>query len=212
MEKVSLKNQDIKFPEKAYDLLSWTSKGIDLTLRDDRYDFPWLLDIVKACRRRRRRIRLVDSGKLDVFQMEWLSETGADIYTSDKVRPGLDELALVCKAGQKGRAITAYFHHGPLEHMEGEAKDNEVTDISGLLELGRNGIYIYLSNKEKERNPSYLNDLAYACRKGNSWLVYYHHGPPDPFFKELAFNGAWIHVSHESVREPQDTAILFDTF
>lgn len=209
MNKEDEKENGLKSPDKGYELLSQAEKGQDITVRDDQYDFPWLLDSVRLCRQRGSHFRLVDSGKLDRVQLEWLAEAGADLYTSDEVRDNFLELELVNRASKKGGGIFAYFHHGPLNDKESDEKSKAIF-FSDLREMGRNGIYLHLTNREREREVFRLNELAYACQKGGRWLVYYHHGPIVPSLEELGGKGAWIHISDQSLHEPEDASLVLD--
>lgn len=206
MKDESIKNRVVQNPDKTYALLSMASKGGDVTVRDDQYDFSSLLDSVKLCRRRGRRFRLIDSGKLDLFQLEGLGEAGADIYTSDGARSDSSELELVNRACRKGNAIVSYFHRGLLESEE----ESDSTSFSGLQKMGRSGIYLHLSNREGVRNVSQLADLAYACLRGGSWLVYYHHGILESSFEELGKDGTWIHISDESLKKSEEGAQILN--
>ncbi len=206
MEEESIKDKNAELPEKAYELLSWAGKGVDITVRDDQHEFPWLLDSVKLCRKKGARFRLVDSGKLDRFQLEWLAGAGADLYTSDEARAEASELEQVNRACQKGGAFVAYFHHGPLESEE----ESSSISFFDLKDMGRSGIYFYLSNREMKREISKLNELAHACRKGGSWLVYYLHGSLENSLEDLARNETWIHVTDQIFQEPEDPALVLD--
>ncbi len=209
MEEEIKKDKDTEHLERAYDLYSWASKGLDVTVRDDQYGFPWLLDSARISRKRGYRFRLVDSGRLDCSQMEWLAEAGADIYTSDKARPEVFELDLLIRACRRAGSIVAYFQNGPLEQAEG-GKEKPALIFSELLDLARRGLYIHLTNKTEKREFSRLNTLAHACQKGESWLVYYHHGHLEPELEELSRNRAWIHVSDGSIKGEEDAALLLD--
>ncbi len=202
----NIKDKNVELPKKAYEFLSRADKGTDITVRDDQYEFPWILDSVKLCRKKGARFRLVDSGKLDRSQLEWLAGVGADLYTSDEARAEGSELEHVNNACQKGGAFIAYFHYGPLESEE------EPSSVSffDLNDMGRSGIYVYLSNREIKREISKLNELAHACRKGGSWLVYYLHGPLEDSLEELARNETWIHVTDQIFQEPEDPALVLD--
>jgi len=202
----SVKDKNAEAPEKAYELLSWAGKGTDITVRDDQHEFPWLLDSVKLCRKKGARFRLVDSGKLDRFQLEWLAGAGADLYTSDEARAEVSELEHVNRACQKGGAFVAYFHNGPLESEE----ESSSISFLDLKDMGRSGIYFYLSNREMKREISRLNELAHACRKGGSWLVYYLHGSLENSLEDLARNEPWIHVTDQIFQEPEDPALVLD--
>ncbi len=188
------------------ELLSSARQDEGLTTRDDLYDFSFLLDAVKVARRRGARFRLIDTGKLDRFQLEWLAEAGADLYTSDDARTDSLELALVNKACRKGKALCAYFHHGPLDAEE----ESGSISYSGLQDLGRDGIYIHLTNRHNKRDDLQLNELAFACQKGGSWLVYYHFGSLEFSLEELARNGAWVHTSEQIFKDAEDKSLVLD--
>jgi hypothetical protein len=202
----SMKDKNVELPERAYGLLTWAGKGTDITVRDDQYEFPWLLDSVKLCRKKGARFRLVDSGKLDRFQLEWLAGAGADLYTSDETRAETSELEHVNKACRKGGGFVAYFQHGPLESEE----ESSSIPFLDLKDMGRGGVYLYLSNREMKRDVSQLNELAYACRKGGSWLVYYLHGSLENSIEDLARNEPWIHVTDQIFQEPEDLSLVLD--
>jgi len=202
----SMKDKNVELPERPYGLLSWAGKGTDITVRDDQYEFPWLLDSVKLCRKKGARFRLVDSGKLDRFQLEWLAGAGADLYTSDEARAEASELEHVNKACRKGGGFVAYFHHGPLESEE----EQSPIPFLDLKDMGRSGVYLYLSNREMKREVSQLNELAYACREGGSWLVYYLHGSLENSLEDLARNEPWIHVTDQIFQEPEDPTLVLD--
>lgn len=206
MEDESLKDKNVEIPEKAYELISWAGRGTDITVRDDQYEFQCLLDSVKLCRKKGARFRLIDSGKLDRFQLEWLAEAGADLYTSDEVRTEASELEQVNRACQKGGAFVSYFHHGTLEPEE----ESSSISFFDLKDMGRSGIYFYLSNREMKREISKLNELAHACRKGGSWLVYYIHGLLENSLEELARNDPWIHITDKIFQDAEDPTLILD--
>ena len=60
MEEESKQDKAIEQLERAFELHSWASKGEDITVRDDQYGFPWLLDSAKISRKKGRRFRLID--------------------------------------------------------------------------------------------------------------------------------------------------------
>ena len=183
-------------PEKAYALLSEAAGRNNATVRDDQHEFSVLLDAARISRQKRLRFRLIDTGKLDFLQLEWLGEAGADIYTSDEARPKASELDLIRRACSKKRRIVAFFFHGLIEE-EG-------------ITIARTGVYLYLSNREKERDPELISRLSQSCRKEQSWLVYYHHGPVIAELEDLARNGTWIHVSDRNLHSEGDVSALVD--
>ena len=177
-----------------------------IVVRDDRLDFAALLDLAKERRKNRGRLKLVDSGVFDPFQLEWLGEAGADIYTSDLARPNAGEIVRIGRAAKKGNAVVAYVHHGALDSDEKEKS----VPFSGLQEMGRSGIDLHLSNKHRQREWEKLEALALACVNGGARLVVYHHGPFAADLEKLARQGAWIHISDESLGSEQDVTALVD--
>jgi hypothetical protein len=208
MEEEAKQVKTVESQEKVYQLLSQAAEGNQVTVRDDQYEFFWLLDAAKLCRKRRARFRLIDSGALASTQLEWLTNAGADLYTSDKVRSEAAELEIISKACREGGRFMALFHHRRLEQTE-EEKPTHLS-LGGLINLVRSGIYLHLSSKDIERDFSHLVRLAYSCRKGGSWLVYYHHGRLEDSLEELARNGAWIHLSDQSLEKSEDHPLLLD--
>jgi hypothetical protein len=202
----SIKDKNEELPEKGSELLAWAGQGKDITVRDDQYQFPWVLDSVKLCRKKGARFRLIDSGNLDSFQLEWLAGAGADVYTSDEVRTKASELEQVNIGCRKGGAFLAYFHHGSLESEE----ESGSVSFFNLKNMGGCGIYLYLSNREMKREISKLSELAHACRKGGSRLVYYLHGSLEDSLEDLARDEAWIHVTDQIFQEPEDRPLVLD--
>lgn len=222
MEKEVINKMNDEAIEKGYELLSLAADRKVITVRDDQFGFYWLLDSAKRCRKKHS-FRLIDSGKLDLLQLQELAAAGVDFYTSDKVRQDSEELESICKAFKQGKGIIAFFIHGTFETEE---KPDSLS-FSDLMALGRKGIYLHISNREEERSLSKLNQLAQSCKKGRSWLVYYHHGTLDqqennidhndnldhhdelePSLKELGGKRCWIHVADKSVEGIEDTELL----
>lgn len=192
---------------KTFALLATVEENAVITVRDDLYDFPMLLDAVKLWRRKRTksRFRLVDSGTLNIVQLEWLAAEGADIYTNDEVGRNAQDLESIQKGKTEGHSITAYFHSGALENREDSSPD-----LSGLKNMGANGVYIHLSNRDTERDLSELISLADLCQRAHSRLVYYHHKDLDPALFKLSRAGAWIHISDKSIKSPDEMPLLID--
>jgi hypothetical protein len=206
MEKENNKHMNAEPEDEASELLYSAWQGDDVTVRDDLHDFSILLDAVKVARRKGSRFRLIDTGKLDSSQLEWIAKAGADVYTSSEARADFIELELVNKACKTGSATCAYFHHGPFDTEE----ESGSFSYSGLQDLGRSGIYLHLTNRQEKRDGIRLEELAFACRRGGSWLVYYHHGLLEFSLDELARNGAWIHATEQILRDAEDQALVLD--
>lgn len=189
-----------------FKLLSLVLDGEDVTVRDDQYDFLWLPEAIKRCRKRGFRFRLIDSGHFDFSQLGWLVQAGADLYTSEEVRPQNTELQFLSKTAQKGRAIVAYFLRSRTEEeSDKEAQDSTLADA---VNLAASGAYLYISSKKAKLNLSQLSQLARASHLAGSWLVYYHHGPLESDLDRLAASGAWIHLSNKSLQEEDEFPLL----
>jgi hypothetical protein len=198
-------------PESAFpsvsDLpLDPTSPERTVTLRDDRLDFPGLMDAAASCRRRGARLRIIDQGGLPVSELEWLGEAGADVYSSDKARVDGAELVLIGKATRRGGASTVFFHHGPF--ADPAAADSLAYDT--LRELGRSGIDLHVSDKVLPRDAAQLGELAYDCGRGGAAFVLYHHGPLEAWHEELAAQGVWIHLSSREAAVGDGVRVIAD--
>jgi hypothetical protein len=189
-------NRPVRFPVRS-----------DLTFRDDQHDFYWMLDALRISKTRKgARFRLVDSGVFEVNQLEGLVSAGADLYTSDLERKSSAELAILLKAARKSGAIVAFFILGDLPE-EGEP---EGLNLSSLSLLGKDGLIIHVSNRERERKISDLTLMAVQCRLGSGRFVYYHHGPLSQELIALGKDGVWIHVSDKSLPSEQDSLLFLD--
>jgi hypothetical protein len=174
--------------------------------RDDQADFPSLRDAAKSRRAAGDRLKLIDSGKLAVPELEWLGAAGAEIFTSDRAGRNARELVLVSDAAHKGGARVAYFHHGPFPAMEGESP----VPFAELLELGRSGILLYTSNAKAARDFAALDALSHACSTAGTKPGYYHHGALVAALEDFARSGGWIHVDGRSLTVDADAALLSD--
>jgi hypothetical protein len=193
-------------PEPGFDLLALVQEQRDLTIRDDQYEYAWFLDAIRLCRDKGGRFRLVDSGRFDRFQLEWLMEAGADLYTSSQTRGDLDSLTGLQRAAKRGRAILAFLQSGSLPSSE----DEDAGKSAILDTLGRDGVHIYLTNREASLDFGQLGRLAETCQAGGTRLVYYHHGAFVPELEDLARSPLWIHLSDDSLREQEAAVALLD--
>jgi hypothetical protein len=192
--------------EKAFALLSRAEKGLEITLRDDQHESASILDAARTVRKRGGRLRLIDTGRFSAFELEWLAEAGADLYTSDEARPNPMELGLLAKACARGGSVIAYFHRGALVRDPGEGP----TSPAFLAAAGREGIDIHVSNRDRPLDPTDLAEIAHACGRGGSRLVYYHHGPFEPGLEALARSGGWIHLSDVDLPADAGTVMLME--
>ena len=192
--------------ERTYELLSRAEQGLEITTRDDQNDFTAFLDAARVAQRSGGRLRLVDTGRLSAFKLEWLAEAGTDLFTSDEARPNRAELGLLAKACARGEAVIAYFHHGILTADSGETP----TSLGFLAEAGRDGVDVHLSSRERARDLAGLAEIAHVCKGAGSRLVYYHHGSLDAGLGDLARSGGWIHISDLNLPAGEQGALLAD--
>ncbi|MBN1272677.1 MAG: hypothetical protein JXB26_10460 [Candidatus Aminicenantes bacterium] len=196
--------------EKALELVEQASKDKRLTVRDDLFEFPVLLDAARICRKRGGRLRLIDTGKFDFFHLEWLGKAGMDFYTGSDRRTDLVKLNYINEACKKSGGTVFYFIKGPLKEDETEAKEDTLS-FSDLKDMRRMGIDLHLSSREKAWDLSKLKELAESLKKRCSELVYYHHGKFDKDLIGLASKGVWIHLSGDSLDQDEKDTELFDT-
>lgn len=189
MENENRVTQETVLLKDSFELLSLASRGKTMTIRDDLYELPWLLDAVKACRKNGGRFRLIDSGRFNNDQLVSLLKAGAEWYTSDSVRHNLQDIDEIRRFVRRARAF--YFCHEDLSAGEG----SENMSFQDYLAIAERGFYFYISNQEKKRDWSRLIELASTCKKNHAWLVYYHHGVLDPAMVDLAGRKAWIHMA-----------------
>ena len=202
-EKIIQENTEVI---KSLAFLSSIRKGQDISVRDDLLDFQLLLDAVKLARRKGIPFRIVDSGLIEVIQLEWLAAEGATVYTSDEAGRSMDVLIQINKACKQGKSFLAFLHNGVLSQGV-EPPDKGWT---GLAALGAEGAYIYLSNRDNQRDITQLTLLADQCQRGGSWLVYYHHGELQSSLVELARNSSWIHIADSCLNEAEDHSLLLE--
>jgi hypothetical protein len=149
---------------------------------------------------------LIDTRKFSLFDLEWLAEAGADIYTSDEARTDKTELDLLVRACARGSSVVAFLQHGALTANLGGVAPS----IDFLLEIGRCGVDLHLTNREIVRDFDHLAGLAHACRRAGSYFVYYHHGRPTAGLEEVVRNGAWVHLSDRTFQAEEDAPLLVD--
>ena len=204
-----MENEEVKNEPEQDGLQSSIEKisgKMDLTFRDDQHDYDWILDILNRGKPRGIRFRLVDSGIFEGHQLEKIVGMGADLYTTDHARNDILELEFVLKASKYGGTIVAFFLQNEIVHE----KELDFIPLSSLAYLGRQGLFVHVSNRERDRNFADLSQIAVQCRKGSSRLIYYHHGRLTPEFVGLANEGAWIHLSNKSIQSEEDLFLFLD--
>ena len=178
--------------------------GLGVTVRDDQHDFFWLLDAARAARRKERRFRLVDSGKLDSSSLEWLARAGADLYTADDVRADVNGLTRIQRAGLPSGAWTVFFQYGEIGGETGGPT------LERARELVQSGIDLHISNRDRPRDLALLADIGGRRKAGRAEMVYYHHGRLAEGLEHLAEAGLWIHMTDRDLELGPDLARLGD--
>lgn len=204
-----MENEEVKNEPEKEDLQSSVdniSGKMDLTFRDDQHDYAWLLDVLRMRKPRGNRFRLVDSGVLEGHQIETLVGMGADLYTSDRARKDILELESILMTAKSGGTIVASLLQNEIVSEE----EPGFIPLASLANLGRQGLFFHVSNRERDRKLADLSQIAVQCRKGSSRLIYYHHGPMTPEFVGLAKEGIWIHVSNKSIQSEDDLFLFLD--
>ena len=187
-------------------LLEKAEAGIDIVLRDDQEEFITIRDAARICRKKGKSFRMIDTGISDRAHLEWIIEAGADLYTSDKVGREFQELDFLCRTARKAKRHVALF----LENVPQEEKSENTYLPSELFLLGENGITIHVSNKKNKFPIDLLEELAFRCRQGGSWLVYYHHGSLDPCLISIGEKGSWIHISENDLDKDENALLIHD--
>ena len=180
---------------RTYELLDRIRLGRDISVRDDQFAREALFDAAREARGRGIRLNLVDTGRFEPSDVEWLAGEKVRFYSSDEARPRPDELARILLACRRARSYLAYFQNGPLAADPGPAS----LPLAAIESLVSSGMDLHLSNRAAARDAAALGRLAEAAREGRSFLVYYHHGPLEEALAGLAARGAWLHFSDKSL-------------
>ena len=178
-----------------FELLDRIDGGRTVVVRDDQTSFEDALQAARRARSRGGRLSLVDSGRFETAELEWLCEAGADFYTSDGARPDVSGLRLIGKACVRGNSLAALLVDGPI----GEGFSDPA--FMAFRELLGDGFSLHVSNRERRRDVARLTELAASAGRGRGSLVYYHHGAPAPELEALADAGALIHLSDKALEE-----------
>lgn len=183
---------------RTYELLDRIRLGRDIVIRDDQFAREALFDAAREARARGIRLSVVDTGRFEPSDVEWLAAEKARFYSSDEARPREDELRRILLACRRAGSFLAFFQNGPLEADPGPGS----LPLEALESLVSSGMDLHLSNRSAAREPGELGRLAEAAREGRSFLVYYHHGPLGADLGALAARGAWVHFSDRSMPDP----------
>ncbi len=177
----------------------------EAVVRDDAGDLASFFDLHRERRRAGAGLKLIDSGKLGIYDLERLAEAGVEIFSSDASRTDPHGLILLALAARKGGVRPAYFVRGPFAAEAGVSS----VSFDTILELARTGVRIAVSDSKGPRDPAALDRLADACRKGGTRLVFYHAGLPDASLAGLSRSGVWLHLDAAAL-EPASVALAGD--
>jgi len=196
----SLQPQNV---EVGFELITRAERASGLVVRDDQYDFYWLEEAARKTRKKGYRFSLIDTGFLPSEKIEWLATAGADIYSSDEAQREITQLEFIQVVCRRGRSILAYFFRGSLN------SDETSTVGQSLSNLGAQGVFLHLANREEEE-IKLMVPLALECRRGGSWLVYYHRGSLEEYLYPLAEAGVWLHLSSQQIRTEKEETVLLE--
>jgi hypothetical protein len=161
----------------------------EAVVRDDAADLAGLLDLHRARLRAGERLKLIDAGRISVPDLERLAEAGVEIFSSDGARTDPPGPALIASAARMGGTTAAFLVDGPFRGAE-EGTSPAFEDI---LNLGRSGMRLAVSNARIARDPEALVRLAEACRAGGTGLIFYNAGPLEAA-AGICRAGAWFHL------------------
>jgi hypothetical protein len=182
---------------RTYELLDRVRLGRDIVIRDDQFAREALFDAARLVRSKGIGLSLIDTGRFEPGDLEWLIREGVRIYTSDEVRASEMELDRIVRACGAAKSFAAYFQNGPLRTGEAEG----AVSVPALKRLCGSGLDLHLSNRTHARESGVVSELAENARDGRAFLAYYHHGPFAEGLPGLAERGAWIHFSDRSLRD-----------
>jgi hypothetical protein len=182
---------------RTYELLDRVRTRQDLVIRDDQFDFEPLLEAAGYALRRRILLSLLDTGRLDLAELEALVREGVRVLTSDEARPRADEWEILLEARRSSRAVLSVFWNGPLP----AADVSSGLSLQALENLLGRGLDFHVSNLNVRRDPALLAELAAASKSGRGYFVYYHHGPIAAELSMPASRGAWVHLTDSGSAE-----------
>lgn len=167
-----------------------------LILRDDLYDLPVLRDTLEKAASRKIRVSLLDTGRFNPGELEWLADFPFSFYTSDVYRPEFQILSQI-NLGLKSRGCRLFYF------LQGELKEDcGLRNNVGLLEA------ICVSSREKDRPLELLASLAEEVSRGRTSLVYYHHGKLEENLPRVCLKNCWLHVSNKNFEEEAEIMVL----
>ena len=125
-EKTELENQQVEAR-----LFESIVPGQEVTIRDDLYEFHDILDAAEKYVGKKGRFRLIDTGVLEISQLEKIASSGSVIYTSDEAKRDVVELEFLGKSARKSGSAVALLHNQAFL-LEGEQEGLSFSDLLNL--------------------------------------------------------------------------------
>jgi hypothetical protein len=182
---------------RTYELLDRVRTRQDLVIRYDQFEYEPLLDAARYARGRRILLSLLDTGRLDLTELEALVREGVRVLTSDDARPRADEWEILLEARRSARAVPSVFWNGPLPAADGSSG----ISLQALEDLLGRGMDFHVSNLNVRRDPALMAELAAVSKSGRGYFVYYHHGSLAAELSMPASRGAWVHLTDSGSAE-----------
>jgi hypothetical protein len=170
-------------------------KGRLFIIRDDLYELEELQEIFQAARKKKLRIRLLDTGKLGPLEIETLAGIPFSFYTSDSARTDVSELSRLSEILVDKKCRLYYFHEKEIEADHAE------------LFFACFFTSIYISNRQMPRDLYLLKKLSEQISRTGANFVYYHHGNLEESLTGISQKRCWIHVSNEFFGEENEIMI-----
>jgi hypothetical protein len=191
----------------TYELLDRVRRRGDVVIRDDQFEFEVILEAAGNSRRRKYRLRFLDTGRFEPARVEWLIREGVHLHTSDEAKRDATELSRFLASCRKARSRLAYFLNGPIG-APGDGTGSASGDLRSFLEEGMD---LHLTNRSGVRDFPTLEALAESAALGRGSLVYYHLGPPVPELTGISAAGGWIHLSDRDIPDEEKFALVLET-
>lgn len=171
-------------------------RGKSLIIRDDQYELPELQEILRLADKKKLKIHLIDSGKLNHLEIETLSAVPFSFYTADSVRGDFQELALLAEVLRTSDCPVYYF-------LQAEISEDCPIFVSPEIFTT-----VFVSSRERPRSLELLARLSEQVSRSGSNFVYYHHGNLEEKLAEISHKKSWIHVSNKFFAEENEMLVL----
>lgn len=173
-----------------------------ITIRDDQVSWDQAWDMARRAKSLRKSLVLIDTGVFSLAELEWLIEAKASVLSYPEGGRTPAEMLLLKKVAKRSKSLVVFAFRNVL----GTNKSSQDW-FNSMRQMGRGGIDLHVSGRDKPFGPEELFQLAADCRRGGAWFLYYHHGPVEPWLIRLAQERAWLHLAAEFCRS-EDAVIL----